>query len=529
MNNVDFKFYDEEDIYTYNFLKDASDDLIAFFKCEIDKLFQYPKVLPLLIDKNKRNNIDFLNLSSDADVLMVNDCFCIYSDYICDKVKSLTVMELSKLTSDIIETNLERKQHKNYKIYVGKPNVVKFDKKFDYIILNDILEFSQVFFEKEENPYKALIEYFKGFLKKDGRLILEINNRFGLKNWQNLPDDITSKPFSALQSYIDIFDIKTFSKSELDDLFEDCSFKHVQYFYPVMSKNNTNIILSDNYPDNYYIEKNIIDCYKNDESEKGNLYPEFLIVKDLFKEQKFKFFANSFIVILSDKKLDESVLYSKFSNKFTISVIKKEDKLFVQKTPKTDSAKIMIQNDCDFYEYEKNRLKEYEIQNIEVVKTQQENGNILYDFVDGTNMDYLIADAMKTIDEKKIVSVLDEYKAFLYYLYPNFKVQDYKPNNVAASLFGACDLKMVACVEKMNINLTLDNIFKKDNNYIITNAEGFYFDILPLNYVLASAIFKLASNYGINYENSLMYLKIHPYEIDTYKTMYDKFNQRRGF
>jgi len=62
---------------------------------------------------------------------------------------------------------------------------------------------------KGDNPYLDMIKESKSFLKKDGILIIAIENRFGLKYWRGAPEDHTNILFDSLEGYPNYQGIRT--------------------------------------------------------------------------------------------------------------------------------------------------------------------------------------------------------------------------------------------------------------------------------------------------------------------------------
>ena len=70
------------------------------------------------------------------------------------------------------------------------------------------------------------------FLKPDGKLLVSIENRLGLKYFAGAPEDHTDLYFLGLNRYSGNNSVRTFSKSELTRLFEKSGLCHMKYYYP---------------------------------------------------------------------------------------------------------------------------------------------------------------------------------------------------------------------------------------------------------------------------------------------------------
>jgi len=119
-----------------------------------------------------------------------------------------------KENSDILEVN-------NANI----EEVLNIDKTYDYIILSEIVELDK-FFSKVHN-----------LLKLDGKLLIVINNKFGMKHW--------AKGFQEINEPV-------FSKSETEKMIRKAGFSEIKSYYPLPDYKLTNVIFTDEYLPNKY-------------------------------------------------------------------------------------------------------------------------------------------------------------------------------------------------------------------------------------------------------------------------------------
>lgn len=96
-------------------------------------------------------------------------------------------------------------------------------KKFDYILLIGVLEYVGINSEFEQ-PYHTLLKRIHELLKPTGKLLLAIENRFGLKYWCGAAEDHTGISFDGISGYknnsyttrYNKSGVCTFSKDELN-------------------------------------------------------------------------------------------------------------------------------------------------------------------------------------------------------------------------------------------------------------------------------------------------------------------------
>lgn len=148
---------------------------------------------------------------------------------LCGKGLDVYSVDLSLRRSTI---NYERhKDCEGLHLVVGNLNDIAFEEPFDYVLLFGVLEYAGRFTEGE-HPYRTFLERLRTLLKPDGKLLVAIENRFGLKYFAGAPEDHLGEPFAGLRGYDPKLGIQTFSKSELTSLLEQSGFRGHRFYYP---------------------------------------------------------------------------------------------------------------------------------------------------------------------------------------------------------------------------------------------------------------------------------------------------------
>ena len=107
---------------------------------------------------------------------------------LCERAKEVTCIELSMKRSKI---NAYRHQDQdNLKILVGNFQEIEknLTEKYDYITLIGVFEYGESYI-RSENPYVDFLRIISKHLKPDGKIILAIENRLGLKYWAGCTED----------------------------------------------------------------------------------------------------------------------------------------------------------------------------------------------------------------------------------------------------------------------------------------------------------------------------------------------------
>ena len=217
-----------------------------------------------------------------------------------DKGLNVTTVELSKRRADMIRERFENKE--NLEILDGNIYDKELKGKYDYVTLIGVLEYSGKY-GKGDNPYLDMIKEAKSFLKKNGTLIIAIENRFGLKYWRGAPEDHTNILFDSLEGYPNYQGIRTFGKKELTDLLIEGGFKKedISFYYPLPDYKFCYEIFSDEYlPSENHSVSNIV--YPSPHpTENEILFDEALVSKGLQKNNLLGEFANSFLLIIKNE------------------------------------------------------------------------------------------------------------------------------------------------------------------------------------------------------------------------------------
>lgn len=244
------------------------------------------------LTRTRRNLLNWYDFEPKSEVLEIGCGFGALTGLLCDKCKSVTAVELSQRRA--MGTLLRCRERENLEIMVGNLNDIEFSKKYDYITLIGVLEY-QGRFTDSDNSYRDFLTKIKKLLKPEGKLLIAIENQYGLKYWCGAGEDHTGVPFDGMNQYLYTNQgIRTFSKEGLKNLIHESGFEHTYFYYPMPDYKLPTTVYSENYlpkDENmqnvrYYYAKNARTLVANEKD----------IYKDLVENDVFEFFANSFLV-----------------------------------------------------------------------------------------------------------------------------------------------------------------------------------------------------------------------------------------
>lgn len=290
-NKLNLNFYSGHDAYSDGEIEQELLQIVSN-NDSFDTVLAQDSRWPILyhLSPIRHNILNWYPFKKQASLLEIGGGCGALTGALCEKVDKVTVIELSKLRSEI---NLQRNQHySNLEIIVGNLNDIKLEEQFDYITLIGVLEYAGSFTDTVQ-PYQDFLSNIKPLLKKQGKLFIAIENKFGLKYFAGAKEDHTSKFFDGIVGYPDTKHVCTFGKTELQNLLTESGFSRHTFYYP--------------HPDykmplEIYSEAHLpaIDSYlspaPNFDYERLSLFDEAVAYQQIIQNGQYEFFANSFLV-----------------------------------------------------------------------------------------------------------------------------------------------------------------------------------------------------------------------------------------
>jgi SAM-dependent methyltransferase len=295
---VNLEYYSGEDFYSDG---DVEKELVEITKNNEDftEIIREDSRWPILyhLSPIRRNLLEWIEFGNNSSVLEIGAGCGAVTGVFCEKAKEVVAVELSKIRAEIIANRY--KNHNNLEIIVGNLNDIDFgEKKFDYISLIGVLEYAGAYSDYLD-PYCGFLEQIVKLLKPEGELIIAIENRFGLKYWAGAREDHTGKLFDSIKGYDQKSKVKTFSKSELIELLNRAGLTSLDFYYPLPDYKMPVQIFSDEFMPRI---GDITHYFPNYDIERLKLFDEKSVYEDIVKNNKFDFFANSFLAICKKVK-----------------------------------------------------------------------------------------------------------------------------------------------------------------------------------------------------------------------------------
>lgn len=400
------QWYKNEDLYSDGEVEDFIIKIIAENRPEdysnaVYEQFNWPIYYHL--SPLRKNILNWYKFKPDSSVLEIGCGMGAITNVLCDECKDVTAVELSRKRATA--TLLRCREKKNLEIIVGNLNDIEFEKKFDYITLIGVLEYQGTYTETT-NPYKDFLVKIKQLLKPDGKLLVAIENQYGLKYWCGTPEDHVEIPFEGINQYKDVErGVRTFSKKALDILLRESGFLNTYFYYPFPDYKLPTVIYSQDVLPSKKDTVNSENFRDYSSADKNTLIAnEKKLYTDIVENGVFEFFANSFLVECSDSSQLGEITFARLTSErkeqYRMATRFTRDST-VEKKPLT---MLCAQTHVRQLFKNVNILKQA---GIKIVEYRADNGMVVSDYIEKPLLEDVILNALKEGNTDEIYRLID--------------------------------------------------------------------------------------------------------------------------
>lgn len=328
-----------------------------------------------------------------------------------------------------------------------------------------------------------IIKQLENHLKPEGKFLIAVDNKFGLRFFCGNPENILNKKFESLIGYNDEPEkIETYTKRSIDNKLKQLGY-HTRFYYPLPDYRRANVIFSDDQLPEY----NTVDKYNPYYVEKSDiLFNEIDVFREILKTDKemFTFFANSFLIEVTKGECDRSYKYISFNN------LRKEEYRLITKIADKYVEKQVVNEKAE---------KHYQniINNLQILN---ENGLKTVDYIEDKKI------KSKYIDQKYLLNnvlteMLEQGKIEEFYQIIDNYIQTicintYKETDYNKTIFGKYKIETEdkSIIENMRFmknglwDMTFKNCFLLENEYYFFDQE-WNEPNLPVEFILYRSIF----------------------------------------
>lgn len=524
---LDFSFYKGNDFYSDG--DEIENSLLNIVKNQEEEFaLQNNTRWPILyhLSDIRENLIDWYPINKDSEVLEIGSGCGAISGILCRKAKHVTCIELSKRRSQI---NANRnKNFDNLDIIVGNFQDIKLEQKFDYITLIGVLEYAALYIDGEF-PYKRMLIKIKKMLKPNGKIIIAIENKMGLKYLNGAKEDHVGQRFAGIEDYRFHKNIRTFSKPELLSLLKECKLDRAVFYYPTQDYKLPDTV----YSDRYMPRVGSIRTWGLNYSEtRIALYNDAIMADQICKDHMFDYFSNSFLVVVNDDNRDVDFAHYRRACKKefqTRTILKNLDKKrviikeYLHKVSRKYDILLSMEKWFEILQ------KEYGNVFYLPLQINEEGTAIEYDFIDGISLEEELGQYVYDIDK-----LIKQFKTIIkkYYKYASEEEIDFEVTDEYKEIFGN---NFITTKEKSlkvtNIDMILQNLIKKEEKIYCIDYEWCFNFPIPYEFLLYRSITSFYRKYNmyflkeINRNQLLVKLGVKKINIPVYDRMEEAFQE----
>lgn len=374
---------------------------------------------------------------------------------------------------------------------------------FNYVVIDGVFD---VLDKKKESLSKVL-----SMMYPMGEIIILANNRLALRYFAGVKEFESDDFFGHLKRTNLLY-----SKRQWESLCKDLSLNY-KFYYPYPDYLLTTQVLSDS-----WLTSNINLKFEDYHSFRYELFNENEALQSLIDSGDFSVFSNSFMIVISNKQSD--IVYSKISTerkdefKICTNIVKKNEGYIVEKVALTEKG---IQHFNEINEFYKNSQKQNE-KWLKYCPVRQIDNKLIFDFIDGQNLESLVDLYVKNNDFDKVFKTMD----LLYEIISDGIIESFNVNEEFLNVFGNHDFELLSnekSIRFCDIDIILENVvLTKNKKFYILDYEWVFDCTVPISFILYRAILhsmaisklpseqidKLYKRYGISTELRGLYLSM---------------------
>lgn len=410
---LDYSRYSGEDYYCDGAVEDELLEIVKnFSQTEYARIIEVKKSWPVLyhLSPLRENIVDWIPMNKTSKVLEVGSGCGAVTGALSRKAGTVTCVDLSKKRSRI--NAYRHSECENVTIHVGNFKDIEhdLDRDYDYICLIGVFEYGQSYIGGA-TPYEDFLNILKKHLAENGRIIIAIENKYGLKYFAGCKEDHLGSYFSGIENYAGS-GVRTFGREGLERIFKSCGMRQYYFYYPYPDYKFMTTIYSDAYlPGRGELSNN----FRNFDRDRMLLFDEKSAFDGIVEEGLFSVFANSYLVVLganfsekyvkySNDRADDYVIKTQINRESSSSLPQ------VYKVPLTQAAENHIRGMAVAYE---NLLEKYEGGRLEINRCELEetDGTLraVFEFVNGTPLSELMDACLDRDDQEGFHRYFKEY------------------------------------------------------------------------------------------------------------------------
>lgn len=492
MAKINFNYYDGLDLYNDGSIEEK---LLKYFKGEIKDLESNIESF-FYTTEIRKNIVNWYPFKHKSRILEIGAGVGSITGALLKNNNSVVSVEGSKRRAEVIYERY--KENENLEIYCGNYNQMEFEEKFDYIVLIGVFEYARVFCGNRTESFDIFFRNIIKNLKPNGKVIIAIENKLGLKYLNGLSEDHFKIPYIGIEDYKSNNKFETFSRNQLRNFFK--KYGYDSKFYGVFPDYKLpSYIFSENYKINLNDFKKFTFFNYYDDSINFNFENA---ARSFIKANLEIDISNSFFIEISKSsefaKVD-FVLYQNYRNSKYLIGTSVGDAIY----------KFPVGKDSDKH------LKELEFthkllnkNNIKACKINHDKSDVYNcEKIDGDTVLKIIDDHLKNNDIDGVINEIDNAFNYIYGISKLKKITDPLITDIN-DLYK--DKTLILPISLFDLHF--ENIIKAKKEYVLIDMEWSSLKQIPSDYYVFNCI-------------NLLYDKLPKIEnfIDK-DTLYQKYN-----
>lgn len=425
--------------------------------------------------EQSQNILNWYNFTPEDEILEIGGNTGNLTTLLCKKVKKVTTLEPNIENVEKIKKKCE--EHDNLEIVSD----LSLEKQYDKVVLIGVAPRVQEFFG-EYLTLEQIIKKMEKYLKSNGKILLALDNKFGIRYFSGNYENALNKKFASLNGYKnETKKIETYTKEVLENIFNKLGYNY-NFYYPLPDYKIPDVIFSDKYLptyrnfdkyNSYFIKDTFI------------VFDEIVVLREILKTnpEMFTFFANSFFIEISKNETSNQYKYISFCNmrKEQYRMITKISDDVVEKETANEKAQ-------NHYEEMKNNLK---IMQDSGTKTLDyiEDGKIKSKYINQELMlSNVLEQKLKEENYQEFYELIDKYIQEL-------SKNTYKETDFEKTVFNkyGVEIEDKEIIKELNFlkdglwDMTLTNCFYVDGEFYFFDQEWNETN-MPYEYILYKSI-----------------------------------------
>lgn len=512
---LNYKFYSGNDSYSDGTIEDTI--LEACRAGTEEELLKNSKEWAVLyhLTDIRENLLEWYPIQKNETVLEIGAGCGAISGVLCKKAGHVTGIELSKKRALI--NAYRNRSCKNLEIIVGNFEDIQNLGKYDYVTLIGVLEYSGLYIH-DLMPYHEMLRKAKSYLKEGGKILIAIENKMGLKYLNGAKEDHTAALYGGINDYVNVKNVRTFSRPELEKIFDEVGIGDRIFYYPQPDYKLPITV----YSDDLLPHVGDIRYYQtNYDMDRVYNFNEAIAFDQICKDGMMHYFSNSFFVVCGKNR--EDVLFAKYNRErkteYRIKTVAGRDstgRITVSKEPLCEAAERHIESMAANADKIDNIYPKVHILRGELLQKSYQ-----YPFLEGYDLDEVFYEYRMDIDNfvsevKKTVKEFYAYQA---------SDKPFRMTEKFIKVFGPEAPKEAVSLEYTNIDYIFHNIRIASSGAYVIDYEWVFDFPIPHEYVIWRSLTQLFTKYrmyigrqitlesfleklGISYENHQIYNKM---------------------